>query len=131
MCIYIIHYARQKRERVLESEPFEDGEDRVTGSLPPLLILFPLRLLRLHPPFSSGSFLLILSYFSLFSFYIFVFRGKYFTFSILSQNTSTAKLRSTLSESVNEGIEYNSLTPGETGDNSVTSIPFQVLGFAF
>ncbi|KAF5463695.1 hypothetical protein F2P56_013840 [Juglans regia] len=60
----------------------------------------------------------------------FFFLSGFFASTLLSlQDTSTATTRSTLQESVNEGIEYNSLTPGETGDNSVTSIPFQILSW--
>ncbi|KAG2724228.1 hypothetical protein I3843_01G007600 [Carya illinoinensis] len=60
----------------------------------------------------------------------FFFISGFFASTLLSlQDNSIGTTRSTLQESVNKGIEYNSLTPGETGDDSVTSIPFQILSW--
>ncbi|XP_062155893.1 probable prolyl 4-hydroxylase 9 [Alnus glutinosa] len=45
------------------------------------------------------------------------------------QGISGARQRPRRLKSVNEGTEYSLLNPGETGDDSVTSIPFQVLSW--
>jgi hypothetical protein len=47
------------------------------------------------------------------------------------QDISGAISKSRLLESVNEESKYNLLNAGETGEDSITSIPFQVLDFIY
>ncbi|XP_059457182.1 probable prolyl 4-hydroxylase 9 [Corylus avellana] len=59
----------------------------------------------------------------LLSFFFFLVVAGFFASSRLSDQ------RPRRLESINEGREYSLLNPGETGDDSVTSIPFQVLSW--
>ena len=71
------------------------------------------------------SVILLCSFFFLAGFYASAL------FSLVSvQDISGARPRSRLLDSVNdEESHYNLLNSGETGDDSITSIPFQVLDF--
>lgn len=71
------------------------------------------------------SVILLCSFFFLAGFYASAL------FSLVSvQDISGARPRSRLLDSVNDEVShYNLLNSGETGDDSITSIPFQVLDF--
>ncbi|KAE7999692.1 hypothetical protein FH972_004097 [Carpinus fangiana] len=68
---------------------------------------------------------LLLSFF----FFFLVFAGFFASSRLSDQGISIARQRPRRLESINEGREYSLLNPGETGDDSVTSIPFQVLSW--
>ncbi|KAJ4967013.1 hypothetical protein NE237_018862 [Protea cynaroides] len=48
---------------------------------------------------------------------------------LLSQDISGVQMRPRLLESVEEKIEYNPMPHGETGETSISSVPFQVLSW--
>ncbi|XP_038881540.1 probable prolyl 4-hydroxylase 9 [Benincasa hispida] len=60
---------------------------------------------------------------------LFCFLAGFFGSSLLSQDVEDDRPGPRLLQSVSDGSEFDLMTPGENGDDSISSIPFQVLSW--